>query len=167
MPYYAIFYLWFQPATVFKSCYPVNFIQMLLVNKILWETFYWKTISQHIQGLIGTWIFICLLWVLKPCSIRGLRVVAVCFYNFQLYVHWCIIQALLLSAVYACYYTNDYGKHFFIIPFLLPYFWNCFFTSAAKSLDYYSQLKPINEKICWNTSFSFCKNDSIVAHKVL
>ena len=133
---------------------------MLLVNKILWETFYWKTISQHIQGLIGTWMFICLLWVLKPCSIRGLRVVAVCFYNFQLYVHWCIIQALLLSAVYACYYTNDYGKHFFIIPFLLPYFWNCFFTSAAKSLDHYSHLKPIKEKsaciqglfLIWNCS---------------
>ena len=130
----------------------IHFIQLFLFcNSCIGKLYY-----QHIQGLIGTWIFICLLWALKPCSTRVLRVVAVCFYNFQLYVHWCIIQALLLRAVYACYYTNDYGKHFFIIPFLLPYFWNCFFTSAAKSLDHYSQLKPIKEKSACFQGLIFC-----------
>ena len=42
-----------------------------------------KLYYQHIQGLIRTWIFICLLWAVKPWSTRILRVVAVCFITFN------------------------------------------------------------------------------------
>ena len=123
---------------------------------------YWKSLLSAYSRAYPYLNFYLLIMSSEALKHKYYKGCCCLFYNFQLYVHWCTIQALLLSAVYACYYTNDYGKHFFIIPFLLPYFWNCFFTSAAKSLDHYSHLKPIKEKsaciqglfLIWNCSIS-------------
>ena len=78
---------------------------------------YWKTLLSAYSRAYPYLNFYLLIMSTEALKHKDFKGCCCLFYNFQLYVHWYTIQALLLSAVYACYYTNDYGKHFLSFHF--------------------------------------------------